>query len=110
MNLKILVKLVGKNKEAFDLMRNPKTGARNTDLLIKMAEMMGGGAIGGIPGALGSALGTGLASKGINKLLTSPTFRQKIVQKMIENKQSQLPGRTNLSALISSLMSQQGGQ
>ena len=41
-------KLVGKNKEAFDLMRNPKTGARNTDLLIKMAEMMGGGAIGGI--------------------------------------------------------------
>lgn len=95
--------LVGKNKEAFYLMFNPKTGARNTDLLIKIAQIMGSSA-GGIPGLIGG-IGTGaIVGRTLNKLLTSPKVRENLVKKMISNDSkpttSLMPKRGMLNMLL----------
>lgn len=79
--------LVGKNAEGFNLMFNPKTGARNTELLAKMAQLMGAGltsgASGVIPG-LGTLAGLASGSRVATKLLTSPKVRERLVNKMLK--------------------------
>lgn len=79
--LKDYTDLVHKNREAFGLMFNPKTGARL-------------GHIGSVAGAVGSGahaipglIATGVAGKLANKALTSPVYRKKIVEAIIKKKQ-----------------------
>jgi hypothetical protein len=50
--------LVHMNKEAFDLMRNPKTGARLGDFIPSSAAV-GGYALAGLPGAIAGGIGVG---------------------------------------------------
>ena len=79
--LKNYVDLVGKNKEAFNLMFNPKTGARL-------------GHIGTLAAAvthLPATIAASGAAKAANKLLTSESFREKLVKAMIEGKKTKLP-------------------
>jgi hypothetical protein len=83
--------LVNKNKEGFNLMFNPKTGARNTTLLSHIGTLITGGLTGSLPGFAGTLLASGLAGKGATKLLTSPKYREKLVNAMIKNKQIELP-------------------
>jgi len=66
--------LVEKNPEAFQLMKNPKTGARLSDFL----------ALGGLATAPMTTIGSVLSSRALNKLITSPTVREKLVNKMLE--------------------------
>jgi len=84
--------LVGKNKEAFDLMRNPKTGARNTAILSKFFQGLGGYGIGGLPGIVEALGGLAISGRSLNKALTSEKLREKLVKKMIENKPMRIPG------------------
>ena len=80
--------MVHKNKEAFNLMFNPKTGARLGHI----------GTIAGIAGSGGlhlpQALGLGALSHIANKLLTSESFREKLVKAMIEDKRFKFPKTT----------------
>lgn len=102
--------LTGKNKEAFNLMYNPKTGARNTYLLSKIAQMVGGSTVGGIPGFLGATIGAGGSGRILNKILTSPTVRKSIVNKMIKNKEMKLPGRAAATGILNSLINKKGNE
>ena len=72
--LKNYSELIEKNPEAFQVMRNPKTGARLGDLA----------AIAGLVTNPFLAGGAMLGARGINKLLTSPTIREKLIAKMIK--------------------------
>jgi hypothetical protein len=73
--------LVRKNKEGFNLMFNPKTGAR----LGHIGSLLTAGTH--LPAALGlSGLGN-IA----NRLLTSESFREKLVKAIIEDKKIKLP-------------------
>lgn len=90
--------LVGKNKESFDLMRNPKTGARNTDLIIKLAQIATGTTL-GLPG-LAALAGGGLAGKVVTKALTSEKTRTNLIKKMIEDKKMKIPGRAAIPGLM----------
>lgn len=101
-------RLVDKNREAFDLMRNPKTGARNTELLSKIAQLGSGALIGGIPGAM-SILGAGMAGRLGTKALTSPKLREKLIKAMIENKEKQLPARQGFTTLMNSVLQSDTG-
>lgn len=80
--------LVHKNNEAFNLMYNPKTGARNTELITKIGQLSAGSVL-GIPG-LETLVGGGLAARTANKLLTSEKLREKIIKAMIENKEHKI--------------------
>lgn len=73
--------LVGKNAESFNLMHNPKTGHR----LATLAQMVTA------PSHIGSALIAALGGKTANKILTSPKYREKIVNAMIKNKSIEIP-------------------
>lgn len=97
--------LVNKNKESFNLMFNPKTGARNTDVLIKLAQAAGGTAAGGFPGFLASMIVPGIASRGINSLLTAPSLREKLINSMIKNKNISIPGLNSTGGAIQNVMS-----
>ncbi len=66
--------LIEKNPEAFQVMKNPKTGARVSDLIT-------GGAMVFNPIATGAGI---LSSRALNKLMTSPKVREKLVNKMLE--------------------------
>lgn len=102
--LKNYSRLIDKNKESFDLMRNPKTGARNTDLLIKLTQLLGGTAAGGLGGLLGTTVGSAIAGRGATKALTSEKLRNNLINAMIKNKKIKSPGRQlvpGLSSLIS---------
>lgn len=86
--LKDYADLVHKNAESYSLMFNPKTGARNTEGLIKGLSMKAG-QIGGAglahsliaPLIIGATVG-----KGATKLLTNEKVREKLIHAMIENK------------------------
>ena len=85
--LKDYADLVHKNAESYGLMYNPKTGARNTEGLIKGLGVKAGQLTGVglahsllMPLVLGATLG-----KGATKLLTSEKVRENIVNKMIAN-------------------------
>lgn len=80
-----LVDLTGKNAEAFSLMANPKTGARNTAILTNLITGGAGGTLGGIPGVVGATALSGVLGRGATKLLSSPKVREKLVNKMIKN-------------------------
>jgi hypothetical protein len=96
--------LVGKNTEAFNLLFNPKTGARNSDLLTKAGQI--GSSIGaGLPG-LGANIALSLGAKGANKLLTNPGIREKLVEGMIKNKKIELPKTKSGLSKIGSLEAQ----
>ncbi len=83
--------LVGKNKEAFNLMFNPKTGARVTDAILKGTQAIAGYSAGGVHGLLASLIGGALLGKITNKTLSSPTVRDKLIKAMLENKEFKLP-------------------
>lgn len=84
--------LVGKNIEPLTLMFNPKTGQRNLDFLAQLAGSgLGsviGGSLGGMPGVLlGNIAGAvlpGVASRPIVKRLTSPQYREKLINAMLK--------------------------
>ena len=95
--LKNFTDLVHKNREGFNLMFNPKTGARLGHL----------GTIAAAAAHLPAALGAGAAGHFANKLLTSETFREKLVKAMIENKQVKLPGTTKALQKIGASSAQQ---
>ena len=80
--LKDYTSLVHKNKEAFNLMFNPKTGAR-------LGQLGSAYALGA--GHIPALIGGGLLARGANKLITSPKFREKLVNAMIENKRIGIP-------------------
>ncbi|HTF30812.1 MAG TPA: hypothetical protein VK625_18285 [Flavitalea sp.] len=101
--------LVGKNAEAFKLMLNPKTGARNTELLSKIGQMVTGWAAGGIPGVIASTAASGIGGRLATHLLTSPKIREKLVKKMIEQKNKPPTQSKNIAPLIQALMSAQAG-
>ncbi len=100
--------LTSKNKEAIYLMHNPKTGARNTELLSKLTQIIFGATAGGVPGLLGVTGGSAIVGRLLNKALTSPKYREKLVNKMIENKESKLPGRTAGTGMLNMLLNQGG--
>lgn len=83
--LKQYLDLVNKNKEGFNLMFNPKTGARLGHI----------GSIAAAAAHLPSALTLSALGRGANKLLTSESFRNKLVNAMIANKQTSLPKTIN---------------
>lgn len=82
--LKHYTDLVHKNKEGFNLMFNPKTGAR----LGHIGTVVTGATH--LPAAFGLA-GIG---KVANKILTSESFREKLIKAMIADKKIKLPNAT----------------
>lgn len=80
--LKNYTDLVHKNKEAFSLMFNPKTGARLGHL-----GTLAGTAAGHIP----AAIGIGALGNAANRLLTNESFRDKLIKAMIKNKPVKFP-------------------
>jgi hypothetical protein len=97
-------KLVGMNKETFDLMRNPKTGARNTELLSKMMQGLVGYGAGGIPGVFASLVASGLVGRLATNKLTSEKVRESLIKKMMENKTMKIPGGRAAKALSAPLL------
>lgn len=83
-------KLYSMNNKSVNLMQNPATGQQALDimplLLSHAGSSLAGGALGGFPGALAGLVAPGLASRPIVNWLTSPSVRESIVKKMIENK------------------------
>lgn len=88
------IKLVDKNTEPLTQMFNPKTGVRNSDALaFKLGSALSGlgsltglgfgGAPGAIVGALVGNLAPGVVGRQVTKRLTSPAYREKLVNKMI---------------------------
>jgi hypothetical protein len=74
------------NKEAQNLMFNPKTGQRNTDILVtgllSALAKIGSGNIAALA-APAAAIGGGRLA---TKALTSERLRERLVRKMLENK------------------------
>lgn len=103
-------RLVGMNKEAFDLMRNPKTGSRNSDLLVKMAQVLGGSMTGSIPGFLTSLLGTALTGKTGTKLLTSEKVRNSLIEKMLRANEAKKPPKSKYPGLLNMELNQYAGE
>lgn len=100
--------LVSKNKEGFNLMYNPKTGARGQgqrvlDAMLKIGQVVGGTAAGGPVGLAASTVGSSALGKLGTHLLTSPTLRDKLIKAMLENKNWKLPTTLGRTAAISSL-------
>ena len=104
-------KLEGMNKEAQNLMFNPKTGQRNTDLL--MTGLLG--ALGKLSSGNIAALAAPIATIGVGrqltKGLTSEGLRNALVKKMIKNKNLfQTLGKTiGSEALMQGLANQDQG-
>lgn len=96
--------LIGKNTESFNLMFNPKTGARNTDLLTKLSQIVSSAA-GGLP-AIATNIGLSATARLANKGITSPKLREKLVKGMIEDKKINLPKTKAGLAKIGSFLSQ----
>lgn len=84
-DIKDYVDLVGKNTDSFNLMFNPKTGARTTPFLAQM------GAVVSAPSYLKTIMLGAAAGKGATKALTSEKFREKLVNEMIKGKDKKLP-------------------
>ena len=81
--LKDFSELSGKNAEAFDLMRNPKTGNRLSDFIPLTAATMAGSAF-GPAGALAAGIGVPYAARQATNALTSPKVREKLINAMLE--------------------------
>jgi len=86
-SLKDFADLIHKNAESYGLMFNPKTGARNTEGLIKGLSLKAGQIGGaGIAHSLAWPLIAGATlGKGATKLLTSEKVRESLINKMIRN-------------------------
>lgn len=93
--------LIGKNKESFQLMANPKTGARNTEILTKVGQIIGGSAF-GVPG-VASLIAAGLSGKVLNKALTSEKLREKLINSMIKNKDINTSGLAKAGSVAAGL-------
>lgn len=79
-------KFEGMNKEAQNLMFNPKTGQRLGDAgITALIALLGHMAGGNVPG-IAAAGATVLGGKVLTKALTSPSIRESLVNRMIENK------------------------
>lgn len=102
--IKDYVDLVGKNNEAFNLMFNPKTGARNTELLAKIAQL-GAAGHSGLVSAIPVALGA-VGSRALNKALTSPKLREMVVGGMLNTTKKKSSKFPKLAAMIAGLSGQ----
>lgn len=92
------------NNESLNIMFNPKTGQRNSNLLAQLLTHAGGAALGafggeqaqGAPGALAGALAgavlPGVAARPLVKAMTSEKSREKLVQAMLKNKKLPIHG------------------
>lgn len=103
-------RLVGMNKEAFDLMRNPKTGSRNTDLLIKLSQLGLGTAAGGVPGFLAATLGTGAIGRAAKHLLTNEKTRTNMIEKMLKSNDLKKPIKSKYPGLLNMELNQYAGE
>jgi hypothetical protein len=83
--IKTYTDLVRKNKEGFNLMFNPKTGAR-LGHIGTVAGVVGSGGL-----HLPSILGMGALGNVANRLLTSESFREKLISAMIKDKKLTIP-------------------
>lgn len=100
--------LVGMNKNSFNLMFNPKTGARNqsnlaTDLALKIAQVIGGGYAGGAKGLLATLAGGAIGGRVTNKLLTSERVRNSLIKTMLKNKEISLSGMSGIGSAITNV-------
>jgi len=102
--------LVGMNKESFDLMRNPKTGSRNSDLLVKMAQVLGGSMTGSFPGFLASLLGTTLTGKIGTKLLSNEKVRENLIEKMLKANESKKSFESSYPGLLHMELNEYAGE
>ena len=103
-------RLVGMNKEAFDLMRNPKTGSRNSDLIIKLSQMGIGGLAGGLPGFLAATLGSGTVGRAAKHLLTNEKTRINMIEKMLKANQPPKPPKSKYPGLLQMELNEYKGE
>ncbi len=107
--LKDYSKLVQKNSRPLDLMFNPKTGyAGLSELPWKLITAaatsgIGGGFLGGIPGAIGGALLPGIAARHFVKKLTNPTRREKVIKSIIEQREKGIIPPRNIAPFVNAL-------
>lgn len=94
-------KLRGMNEEALNVLVNPKTGNRTAQTII--GGMQGGFGIMGNPvlAALPSVL-----SNATNRVLTSPSVREKLVKRMLEQSKKETKSKTpkNVAPLVQAMM------
>lgn len=97
--------LVEKNTEPLTLMFNPKTGQRMLSEfpLAALFGALGHAATGNVASALASTLLPGLLSRPLIKGLTSPKARERLIQKMIKEKQKTSQYDADLPALSKAL-------
>ncbi len=103
-------KLVEKNTDPLNLMFNPRTGERvltpAVRHMLQSAGALGGGAVGGLPGALAGAYAApaalGVLSRPLVSALTSPAVRERLVRKMLKNEQT--PTEDSILNLVKSLI------
>lgn len=89
--LKKYINAVDKNKESFNQMFNPPTGQRNLDLLAKISQLGGAVAHGnGLVGAALPLLGAGLGARFLTKKLSSPDYREKLINSILNYKPKEL--------------------
>lgn len=91
---------------------NPPTGQKVLDYLPFLMGHMGGAALGGVigsvPGSIVGALAPATLARPLVRAMTSPAVRQKLVNKMIENKKlfdrpsNVIPAQTLSQSLINS--------
>lgn len=79
-NYERLIKL---NPEALNAMFNPKTGARNTSFLSTLFPIISGSGKGSALGVPAAAAIQSLGARRLNKMLYSPEFAQKVINKKI---------------------------
>lgn len=90
--IKDYVDLVGKNTEGFNLMFNANNGQRNIDLLAKLGQMSASLAQGhGVVSFLAPLVALGASSKIVNKVLSNPGYREKLIKAMIKDKTFEVP-------------------
>ena len=106
-NLKNYSDLVEKNTRPLNIMFNPQTGYTGLSE-IALKSILGGGTtggiIGGIPGAILGAITPGVAAKIPVKVLTNPSAREWLIERMIKAREKETRPQRNIAPLIEALM------
>lgn len=99
-------KLVQKNTEPLNLMFNPKTGQRALSeyLLSALTGSTGALATGNLLGGILGGLAPGLIARPIVKGLTSPSRREKLIERMIAAREEAERPQRNLAPFAQALM------
>lgn len=99
-NIENYVMKAERNPEALNMMANPKTGARNALTLGSYLPALGAGALGGPIGGLSLLASMAGGTRVANKILTSPSVRRKIANKLVSpKKELRTGGKTRVSLL-----------